>query len=117
MTYVPERGDIVWADFSPQVGHEQAKRRPALVLTPRQYNAVTRLLLACPISRQIKGYKFEVPLPGGLQTTGVVIADQIRNFDWSARHVDYRETSTPELVEEVIARVAALLKPPSSAGR
>ena len=73
--YVPDEGDIVWMNFTPQSGHEQAGRRPAVVLSPKSYNSRAGLLVCVPITNQIKGYPFEVPLAGA-GTTGAALADQ-----------------------------------------
>ena len=79
--YVPGRGDIVWMSFTPQAGHEQAGHRPALVVSPRNYNAATNLGLFCPITSQIKGYPFEVELPADGAVVGAVLADQIKSLE------------------------------------
>ena len=68
--YVPQRGDAVWINFNPQTGHEQAGRRPAVVLSPGAYNGKTHLAILCPITNQVKGYPFEVAIPTGLNVTG-----------------------------------------------
>ena len=107
--YVPERGDLVWIDFSPQAGHEQANRRPALVLSPRLYNAAAGLALVCPITTKAKGYRFEVPLPDSVITRGIIIADQLRNFDWRARKAEFEEAVPAAVIDEVVARIAPLL--------
>lgn len=107
--YVPARGDIAWIDFSPQAGHEQANRRPSLVLSPKEYNAATGLAVACPISNKEKGYRFEVKLPMAIQTRGVVISDHIRSLDWRVRNAEFKEFVPEEIVFEVLARIAALL--------
>lgn len=107
--YIPDRGDIAWIDFSPQAGHEQAKRRPAIVLSGRRYNAGLGFAIVCPITTKVKGYVFEVPLPGGTETGGVVLADQIRSFDWRARGIEFCERAPQEVLDEVVARIAALL--------
>src|SRR5436853_619060 len=83
---VPERGDVVWIDFDPQAGHEQAGRRPAVVLSPASYNRRSGLALICPITSQSKGYPFEVVIPSDLRVTGVVLSDQARSVDWRARN-------------------------------
>src|SRR3954468_10925248 len=85
--YVPERGEAIWITLTPQAGHEQAGRRPALILSPAAYNGKVGLALLCPITNQIKGYPFEVPLPDGLPVTGAVLADQVKSLVWQARHV------------------------------
>ncbi len=107
--YVPDTGDLVWLRFSPQAGHEQAGRRPALVLSPRGYNERTSLALFCPITSRVKGYPFEVPLPASGAVAGVVLADQIRSLDWRARGARFEEQAPPQLVSEVRQRLAVLL--------
>ena len=110
--YVPERGDAVWITLDPQAGHEQAGRRPALVLSPSAYNGRVGLALICPISSQAKGYPFEVPLPAGLPVAGVVGADQVKSLDWRARKAARIAALPEDLVAEVMRRLLLLL--PSS---
>ncbi len=107
---VPERGDIVWVSFNPQIGHEQSGRRPALVLSNTRYNAVTGMLIACPITSQVKGYPLEVPLPDGLKTSGVVLANQVKALDWQARGVTVIEQAPDELVNDVVDILETLLR-------
>ncbi len=85
MAYVPSRGDVVWLTFNPQSGHEQAGRRPAVVLSPRAYNAKVGLAIFCPVTSKVKGYPFEVALPEGFAVQGVILADQVKSLDWRAR--------------------------------
>jgi mRNA interferase MazF len=80
--YVPDRGDVIWIQFTPQAGREQAGHRPALVLTPRAYNQKVGLAVCCPIRSQVKGYPFEVTLPPGLPASGVILSDHVKNLDW-----------------------------------
>ncbi len=108
--YAPGRGDIVWLSFTPQAGHEQAGLRPALVLSPKTYNERTRLGLFCPITSQVKGYPFEVPLPPEGAVRGVVLADQIKSLDWQARGARFECQTTAQVVNEVLAKVHALLE-------
>lgn len=107
--YTPERGDLVWITLDPQAGHEQAGRRPALVLSPAAYNGRVGLVLCCPITSQVKGYPFEVPLPEGLPVTGVVGADQVKSLDWRARQVSPICAVPAEVVAEVMRRLQTLL--------
>ena len=107
--YVPERGDIIWLTFDPQAGHEQAGRRPALVLSPKLYNAKAGLALICPITSQQKGYPFEVVLPTQ-RIGGVILADQVCSLDWSARRAEKAGRALDETVQEVLAKIAALLQ-------
>ena len=107
--YVPDAAHIVWLTFSPQAGHEQAGRRPALVLSPRRYNERTGLALLCPITSRIKGYPFEVALPAAGTVRGVVLADQIKSLDWRARDVRFEAEASAELVFEVRQKLGVLL--------
>ena len=107
--YVPEQGDAVWITLDPQAGHEQAGRRPALVLSPAAYNGRVGLALFCPITSQVKGYPFEVPLPAGSPVTGVVGADQVKSLDWRARKATRIGSVPEEVVAEVVRRLRALL--------
>ena len=107
--YVPDAGHIVWLRFSPQAGHEQAGRRPALVLSPQSYNRKTNLALFCPITSRVKGYPFEVPLPDSGAIAGVVLADQVRSLDWRARGARFEERAPLQLVSQVREKLAALL--------
>lgn len=79
--YIPQRGDVVWINFNPQAGHEQAGHRPAVVLSPGMYNDKTHLAILCPITNRVKGYPFEVAIPVGLEVKGVILADQIKSMD------------------------------------
>jgi mRNA interferase MazF len=107
--YVPERGDAVWITLDPQAGHEQAGRRPALVLSPSAYNGRVGLALFCPITNQAKGYPFEVPIPSGSPVTGVVGADQVKSLDWRARKAALIGAVPQEVVAQVLHRLQALL--------
>ena len=109
----PDRGDIVWISLTPQVGHEQSGRRPALVLSPARYNSKVRLALLCPITNQVKGYPFEVALPDGLCITGVILADQVKSLDWTARETEIVAKAPESVVSEVCDRLALLLDPQS----
>jgi mRNA interferase MazF len=107
--YVPDRGDLIWLSFDPHAGREQAGRRPALVLSPASYNGRTRLALVCPITSQIKGYPFELPLPPGLPVRGVVLTDQLRSLDWHVRRADPAGRAPSDIVDAVLDRLAPLL--------
>jgi mRNA interferase MazF len=109
--YVPERGDVVWLHFTPQAGHEQAGRRPALVISPRAYNRRVGLALFCPVTSQVKGYPFEVELPQGLEVSGAILSDQVKSLDWRAREADRVCTVPDEVLQETIARILALVDP------
>ena len=107
--YVPRRGDIVWLSFTPQAGHEQAGRRPALVLSPSAYNRKVGLALCCPITSRVKGYPFEATVPRGLAVAGVVLADQVKSLDWQARHAEFVDRLPEADVSAVLGLVMALL--------
>jgi len=107
--YIPDTGDIVWLNFTPQTGREQAGRRPAVVLSPKAYHSKTGLLVCVPITSQIKGYPFEVLL-SGTEVFGAALADQVMNLDWRLREARYKsKISLPE-IQEIKAKLAALLK-------
>ena len=109
--YVPER-DIVYLQFNPQAGHEQAGHQPALVLSPAVYNRRSSLMLCCPMTTHKKGYPFEVELPQGLKAKGAILCDQIKSLDWRARRAT-RVGSVPDVVmQEVTARILVLVDPP-----
>jgi len=107
--YVPKRGDIVYINFNPTKGDEQKGSRPAFVVSPYSYNVRTSLALFMPITRQQKGYPFEVVLPLQLQTQGVILVDQIKCLDWQARKVEFKETVPEDVVEEVQAKIEPLI--------
>ena len=107
--YCPKRGDIVWLTFTPQAGHEQAGHRPALILSPELYNRKVGLALVCPITTQVKGYPFEVPIPKGLEVSGVVLADQVKSLDWKARRARFCCTVPAATVAEVLRRLAPVI--------
>lgn len=106
---VPRRGDLVWLDFTPQAGHEQAGRRPALILSPESYNRKTGLAIACPITSQAKGYPFEVALPDDGPVAGVVLSDHVRSIDWRARRAERAGQARVATLGEVCGKLAALL--------
>jgi mRNA interferase MazF len=107
--YVPDAGDLVWLTFDPQAGHEQGGRRPALILSPREYNVKARLALACPITSQKKGYPFEVEIPAGGSIAGVVLADHVKNLDWEACKAAFESKAPAVVVAEVRERLRPLL--------
>ena len=111
MAYVTDRGLVVWISFDPQAGHEQAGRRPALVLSPQSYNGRVGLALLCPITRSVKGYPFEVMLPGGSEIEGIVLADQVRSLDWRGRRAEFSSRVPAGIVAEVLGKIQALLAP------
>ncbi|MCV0396069.1 MAG: type II toxin-antitoxin system PemK/MazF family toxin [Rhizobiaceae bacterium] len=106
--YCPEQFDVIHIQFDPQAGREQAGKRYAFVLSPAKYNALARLCVLCPITTKAKGYPFEVPVPDGHKTSGVVLADQIKSLDWSMREAEFFE-SRPDMAPHVIGMLKALL--------
>jgi mRNA interferase MazF len=106
--FVPDRGDVVWLQFDPQAGHEQAGRRPALVLSPSAYNGKVGLAILCPITSQVKGYPFEVEIRGG-KVQGVVLSDQVKSLDWRVRKAELAERASDSVIEEVLQKLATLL--------
>ncbi|TAM75079.1 mRNA-degrading endonuclease [bacterium] len=106
---VPDRGDLVLFDFDPGAGHEQAKRRPALVLSPREFNATFSLAVVCPISTKPKGHAFEVPLPAGLRVRGVVLTQHVKSLDWRARGARFRDRAPDTVVSQVREIIADVL--------
>ena len=109
MAYVPSRGDVVWLQFNPQAGHEQAGHRPAVILSPQSYNEKVGLAIVCPITSQRKGYPFEVVLPDDVAVTGVVLADQVKSLDWRIRNATFKETLPGEVMTEILAKLSTLL--------
>lgn len=106
--YCPAQYDIIWLQFDPQAGREQAGRRPAFVLSSGKYNEITRLCVVCPITNQAKGYPFEVLLPSGKKTTGAVLSDQVKSMAWPERNSQLIEVC-PELAAPVLGKLRALL--------
>jgi mRNA interferase MazF len=106
--FVPDAGDIVWLEFSPQAGHEQAGHRPALVLSPSAYNSKTGTMVCCPMTTQIESYPFEVIIHAK-DASGVVLSDQVKNLDWRARKATPKGKASVEELDEVRAKIATLL--------
>jgi mRNA interferase MazF len=109
MAYIPNRGDIVWITFNPHAGHEQAGRRPALVLSPAAYNGKVGLAILCPITSQIKGYPFEVLLPDGLKIGGAILSDQVKSLDWKARQAEFICNLPVAALDDVLQKLNTLL--------
>lgn len=108
----PDRGDLVWLDFDPQAGREQAGRRPALVLSPRAYHQRAPYAVVCPITTRVKSYPFEVVLPAGLPIAGAVLADQVKSIDRHARRIEVAGRAPEEVVRDVGEKIRALLQLP-----
>jgi mRNA interferase MazF len=112
MPYVPDAGDFIWINFSPQSGHEQAGHRPALVCTPASYNGLVGLAIVCPITSKAKGYPFEVVLPRESKVRGVVLADQATCVDWRSREASRIGTTTALVMKDVQKSLSKLLRLP-----
>lgn len=126
MSVIPERGDLIVLNFNPQVGHEQAGRRNAIVLSPKAFNQATGFIAVCPITSKKKGYPFEVALPdggislddNGFPITGVILTDQIKSLDWTVRDLKVLKKYNPEdaqieiidaIIDECLAKIATYL--------
>ena len=106
--YVPDRGHIIWLDFNPQAGHEQAGHRPALVISPKIYNEKAGLLIACPITSKVKTYPFAVKLTpkyGG----GCILADQVKSLDWKVRRAKLKAKAPKKVMQEVLGKLGVLI--------
>ncbi len=108
-TYVPGRGDIVWLEFNPQVGHEQSGIRPALVISPKEYNEKVGLAIFCPITGKEKGYPFEVNVNIKNKIKGVILSDQVKNLDWKKRKAKYITRASPKIMKEVFEKISLLI--------
>jgi mRNA interferase MazF len=106
--YVPERGDIVWLDFNPQTGHEQKGKRPAIVISPKEYNEKVGLGLFCPITSREKNYPFEVRIRNK-KIDGVVLSDQIKSLDWTKRDIKYITRAADEAMNEILNKLNVLI--------
>ena len=109
-SYAPKRGDVVWLSLNPQAGHEQAGRRPVVVLSRTRYNRRTGMAIVCPITSRVKGFPFEVALPIGLPVHGVVLSDQAKSIDWQARGAEYLCVVTDRVLKQIVQRVRALIE-------
>ncbi len=106
--YIPNRGDIVWLDFNPQLGHEQRGRRPAIVLSHKKYNEKIGLGIFCPITSKQKGYPFEVVIKG-LKIDGSILSDQVKSLDWKIRNIEYIERVNDNILEEVLDKIKVII--------
>lgn len=107
-SYVPDRGDIVWLQFSPQAGHEQAGHRPALVLSPANYNRLSGLMLCCPMTTRKKGYPFEVAISDAGEEASVVLADQVKSLDWRVRKAVKKGVVSSDVIAETLSKLQTL---------
>lgn len=109
--YVPARGDVVWLQFNPQAGHEQAGHRPAVVISPSSYNRRVGLAVCCPITSQVKGYPFEVLLPQGLGVEGAILSDQLKSLDWRVRKARRIGSVPADVLQETVGKILTLVDP------
>lgn len=107
--YIPGRGDLVWLQFNPQSGHEQADKRPALVISPASYNGKAGLSLLCPVTSKIKGYPFEVMIPQDLPIEGAILADQVKSLNWQSRKASFICKVPNKTLLEVISKIELLI--------
>jgi len=109
MAYIPDRGDIIWISFTPQAGHEQAGRRPALVLSPAAYNGKVGLAILCPVTSNVKNYPFEVLIPDGLEISGAILSDQVKSLDWKTRKAKFICNLPAASLDEVLQKLGTLI--------
>lgn len=107
--YTPKRGDFIWLEFTPQKGREQAKTRPALVLSPHKYNKASSLALVCPITSKYRGWGFEIALPNNLGIKGSILVDQLKSLDYKARNAEFISGCPSAIVEDALAKARTLL--------
>lgn len=107
--YIPNRGDIVWLDFDPRTEREQAGHRPAIVISPREFNALSSLVFVCPITSKVKGFSFEVPLTEETKTKGVVLIHHLRSVDWKTRKIKFIEQVPVAVIKEICAKLKPLI--------
>ncbi len=107
--YVPSRGDIVWLEFNPQAGSEQAGTRPALVISLKSYNQKVGLSLFCPITSKVKGYPFEIAIPNNLKIAGVILCDQIKSLDWRNRNAKFICKLPENILQDALAKIKLLI--------
>jgi mRNA interferase MazF len=110
--YQPDRGDLAWLNFEPQAGREQSKNRLGLVLTNREFNVLTGLLIACPITRTDRPFGSRVPLTS-TATSGFVMVEQVKSIDWQVRGAGFIETVPRSVVDAVKLVLAAILDMPT----
>lgn len=109
MNQIPDKGDIVVLQFDPQLGHEQSGKRPGLIISPSEFNKITGFAVVCPITKQRKGYPFEVKITGTVNTTGVVLSDQLKSLDWNARKAEVVDKVDRECIEQVDELIKTIL--------
>ena len=106
---IPDKGDLVYINFNPQSGHEQAGHRPGIVLSPKTFNEVTGFAAVCPITNTVRGWGYEVQLPDGLAFQGVILTDQVKSLDWKARNLQIKGQAPEDMVEDCLAKIHTFL--------
>lgn len=106
--YIPKRGDIIWTDFDPSAGTEQAKKRPAIILSPEPFNKQVKLALVAPITSRVRGHGFEVALEN-TKTGGVILCQQVKTIDYECRGIQFIESAPAPLLQDVLAKVRILV--------
>ena len=107
--YVPKRGDVVWMTMNLQAGHEQAGRRPAVILSPAAYNVKVGLVLAAPVTSRVKGYPFETLVPSGLPVSGAILSDRVKSLDWRSRKAELFCELPSSVVNEILQKLKTLI--------
>jgi len=105
----PDRGDLVYVNFNPQAGHEQAGNRPGLVLSPKAFNEATGFAAVCPITSTIRGWGYEVRLPDDLAFQGVILTDQVKSLDWQVRNFRVKGQAPEEIVNDCLSKIHTFL--------
>jgi mRNA interferase MazF len=108
-SYIPRKGDLVWLNFSPQSGHEQAGRRPALCISPESYNGKVGLAIFCPITSAVKNYPFEALLTDDMPVKGAILTDQMKSMDWRSRQAEFIGSLSPSILADVLAKIHTLI--------
>lgn len=105
MTYIPKQGDIIFIDFDPQAGHEQAGHRPALVVSNYDFNEATKLAIVCPITNTLHDKPYRQRLPKGLKTTGMILCEQVKSLDIHKRKAYFHDEAPNEVLHEVLEKI------------
>ena len=107
--YIPSRGDIVWLDFDPRTGREETRHRPAIVISPQEFNDLSSLVFVCPITSKVKGFSFEVSLTTETTTEGVVLIHHLTSVDWRTRKIKFIEQAPISVIHEICAKLKPLM--------
>lgn len=110
MFYIPEQGDIITLDFNPQAGHEQKGHRPALVVSNHTFNRRTGIAIVCPITNTERHFPLHIPLGEKTSVTGVVMCEQVKSLDVTARNAVFKEKAPSDIVEEILDVIAGFFE-------